>query len=70
MEVAIVTIAVIAFIAFRLWLVHARRLMAHRERLAALEKGVPVPPSDDKVDGDRSAGPAPVAAVRSRRGSP
>ena len=53
MEVAIVTIAVIAFVAFRLWLVHARRLMAHRERLAALEKGVPVPPSDDKVDGDR-----------------
>jgi hypothetical protein len=53
MEVAIVTIALIAFIGFRLWLAHARRVMAHRERLAALEKGVPVPPFDDKVDSDR-----------------
>lgn len=53
MEVALVTIAVIAFIGFRLWLAHERRLMAHRERLAALEKGVPVPPSDERIDGDR-----------------
>lgn len=53
MEVAIVTVALIAFIAFRLWLAHARRSMAHRERLAALEKGMPVPPSDDRLDRDR-----------------
>lgn len=52
MELAIVTIALIAFIAFRLWLAHARRLIEHRERLAALEKGVPVPSVDDKVDAD------------------
>ena len=52
MEAAIVAVAVIAFIAFRLWLTHARRQMAHRERLAAIEKGVPVPPIEDAVDRD------------------
>ena len=53
MEFATVIVAVIAFIGFRLWLAHARRMMAHRERLAALEKGVAVPPADDSVDRDR-----------------
>ena len=53
MEFALVTIAAIAFIGFRLWLAHARRMMAHRERLAALEKGLAVPASDDRIDGDR-----------------
>ena len=32
------------FVAFQQWLRHHRRLMIHRERLAALEKGVDLPP--------------------------
>jgi len=37
---AIMIVAVIGFFAFQQWLRHARRLMIHRERLVALEKGV------------------------------
>lgn len=40
----LVVVALIAFAAFNIWLRQQRRLMVHRERLAALEKGVEVPP--------------------------
>ena len=43
MEIAIVSVAIIAFIAFRQWMQHDRRVMTHRERLAAIEKGAPLP---------------------------
>ena len=49
MEVAIVTVAVIAYLAFHQWLQLSRRKMVHRERLAALEKGVDLPPLDQEV---------------------
>lgn len=49
MEVAIVTVALIAFIGFRQWLQHDRRVMMHRERLAAIEKGTPLPEVDREV---------------------
>jgi hypothetical protein len=49
MEVAIVIVALIAFAGFRLWLKHQRRVMIHRERLAAIEKGVELPPLEQEV---------------------
>jgi hypothetical protein len=39
--------AVLAYIGFRQWLRHQQRNMVHRERLAALEKGVELPPWPD-----------------------
>jgi hypothetical protein len=43
MAVALIVTALIAFAAFNLWLRQQRRLIVHRERLAALEKGVDLP---------------------------
>jgi hypothetical protein len=34
---------------FQLWARHHRRLMIHRERLAALEKGVDLPPLSEEI---------------------
>jgi len=42
-ENAIIIVALIAFVAFRQYLSHQRRMMIHRERLAAIEKGVALP---------------------------
>ena len=39
-----VWIAIIGFVAFYQWLRHQRRVLIHRERLIALEKGVELPP--------------------------
>ena len=44
MAVALVWIAIIAFVGFHQWLRHQRRVLVHRERLIALEKGVELPP--------------------------
>ena len=49
MEVAIVMVALIAFMGFRQWLRHQRRIMIHRERLAAVEKGIELPPLEQEV---------------------
>ena len=49
MEVAIVMVAVIGYLAFRQWLQQGRRTMIHRERLAAIEKGVDLPPLEQEV---------------------
>ena len=49
MEIAIVMVAVIAYLAFRQWLQLNRRTMIHRERLAAIEKGVDLPPVEQEV---------------------
>ena len=49
MEVALVIVAVIAYLGFREWLRHQRRALIHRERLVAVEKGVEVPPLDHEV---------------------
>lgn len=49
MEVAIVIVAFIAFVGFRQWLQHQRRTMIHQERLAAIEKGVELPPLEQEV---------------------
>jgi hypothetical protein len=49
MEVAIVLVAAIGYLAFRQWLQARRRAMIHSERLAAIEKGVELPPLEQEV---------------------
>jgi hypothetical protein len=49
MEIVIVIVALIAFVGFRQWLKHQRRAMIHRERLAAIEKGIELPPLEQEV---------------------
>jgi len=49
MEFAIIVAAVIALIGFKLWLQHRRRLLVHRERLTAIEKGVELPQLDQDL---------------------
>lgn len=49
MEVAIVIVALIAYLGFRQWLAHGRRVLIHRERLAAIEKGIALPPLEQEV---------------------
>jgi hypothetical protein len=49
MEFAIIVVAVIALIGFKLWLQHRRRLLIHRERLTAIEKGIELPQVDQDV---------------------
>lgn len=49
MEIVTVIVALIAFVGFRQWLRHQRRAMIHRERLAAIEKGVELPPLEQEV---------------------
>ena len=34
---------------FQLWMRHQRRLMIHRERLAAIEKGIELPPLEQEI---------------------
>ncbi len=40
---AVVIVAIVACIGLREWLRHSRRTMIHRERLAAIEKGIELP---------------------------
>jgi hypothetical protein len=49
MGVAIVIVAFIALVGFRQWLQHQRRMMIHRERLAAIEKGVEITPIEQEA---------------------
>ncbi len=49
MEIAAVAIALIGYIGFREWLRHKRRALIHRERLAAIEKGVDLPPVEQEL---------------------
>jgi len=49
MEVAIVIVAVIGYLAFRQWLQLNQRKMIHSERLMAIEKGVDLPPLEQEA---------------------
>lgn len=49
METALVMIALIAFVAYRHWLRHQRRVLVHRERMTALEKGIELPSMVEEV---------------------
>jgi len=46
---ALMMIAILAFLGFAMWLRQQRRMMIHRERIAALEKGVELPPVELEV---------------------
>lgn len=48
MEIAAVAIALVAYAGYREWLRHQKRTLIHRERLAAIEKGVDLPPLDQE----------------------
>jgi hypothetical protein len=45
----VLIVVMTAYAAFQQWLRHERRTMIHRERLAALEKGVELPPLEREV---------------------
>ncbi len=49
MEMTVITVAAIAYLAFLQWMRHHRRILIHRERIAAIEKGVSVPPLEQEV---------------------
>jgi hypothetical protein len=49
MELSILIAGLIAFAGFRQWLAYQRRVMIHRERLTAIEKGVELPPLEQEV---------------------
>src|SRR5260370_39586028 len=42
-EIAAVALALIAYAGYREWLRHQRRTLIHKERLAAIEKGIDLP---------------------------
>ena len=44
-----VIIAIVGYVAWREWLRHKRREFIHKERLAALEKGVELQPLDQEI---------------------
>ena len=44
MEVAAIAIAIAFYLGFTQFLQHQRRALVHKERLAAIEKGLPLPP--------------------------
>jgi len=46
--ITVVVVGLTAYL-FQLWVRHQRRLMIHRERLAALEKGVELPPLAEEI---------------------
>lgn len=41
------------YVAFSQWMQHGRRMMVHRERLAAIEKGIELPPLEQEVQRSR-----------------
>lgn len=47
---AAVIVCIIFYIAFRNWLNHDKRRMVHRERLAAIEKGIQLPAVEQEVE--------------------
>jgi hypothetical protein len=53
MENAIITVAligaVLGYVLFRQYFAHHRRIMIHRERMVALEKGIDLPPVEQEV---------------------
>jgi hypothetical protein len=49
---AVIVVAIVVLLVaylFQLWARHQRRLMIHRERLAALEKGIELPPLVEEI---------------------
>jgi hypothetical protein len=49
--ILMVILVVTATHIFQIWARHQRRLMIHRERLAAIEKGIELPPLEKEIQG-------------------
>ena len=49
MDLALIIVALIAFVGLQLWLQHQRRMMIHKERLAAIEKGIELPQVEEEA---------------------
>jgi hypothetical protein len=49
MEFTVIVVALIGYLAFRQWMQHHRRIMVHRERAAAIAKGIDLPPLEQEV---------------------
>jgi len=49
MAFAIIVVALVAFLGLHQWLQHHRRIIIHRERLAAIEKGIELPSVEAEV---------------------
>jgi hypothetical protein len=47
--IVLIIIAFVGYMGFREWLRHQRRALLHKERLAAIEKGVDVPSLDQEI---------------------
>ena len=47
--IIILILAIAATYIFQMWARHQRRLMIHRERLAAIEKGLELPPLEQEI---------------------
>ena len=47
---SVIVIALIVYVGFQQWLRHQRRVLIHRERLAAVEKGVELLPLEQEVE--------------------
>lgn len=47
---AVIIVTSVAYVAYQQWLRHHRRLLIHRERLAAIAKGVELPALDDELE--------------------
>jgi hypothetical protein len=47
--IVLIIIALVGYMGFREWLRHQRRALLHKERLAAIEKGVDVPSLDQEI---------------------
>lgn len=49
METVAFIVCITAFVVFRQWIQHHRRVLLHRERLAAIEKGIELPVVEQEV---------------------
>ena len=49
MLIAVIIVVAVVYVGYQQWLQHHRRLMIHRERVAAIERGVALPPLDIEI---------------------
>jgi hypothetical protein len=47
--IAVIIVVAVVYVGYQQWLQHHRRLMIHRERVAAIERGVALPPLDVEI---------------------
>lgn len=47
--IAVIIVVSVVYVGYQQWLQHHKRLMIHRERMMALERGVALPPLDVEI---------------------